>query len=388
MTVDLTAARRAAFEQGRSHVGPPEAVALTAALGRVLARPVRAACSLPPFTASAMDGWVVCGDGPWRVGPPLRIGEPPPPGPLKPGTARPIVTGAPVPPGPASVLRSERGRLQGGLLTATAAPQPGADIRTAGEEVPAGEVVLEAGSALGPAAIALAAACGVDEVLLAPRPVVDLVLTGSEIDAQGVPGGGRVRDVFGPSLPGLLAALGCGAGTVTRIGDDPDALQRAIIASTAELLITTGGTGGGPTDHLRAALQRLGCTLVVHGVAMRPGHPALLARRVDGRSVLALPGNPFAAFVALLTVGVPLIDGLGGRSVRPSERERTGVPFPNPDGRSVRIVAFRREDDGIVPVRGQGPAMLTGLVHARGLALVPPGGAAAGATVETLALPW
>jgi molybdopterin molybdotransferase len=217
--------------------------------------------------------------------------------------------------------------------------------------------------------------------------MVDLVLTGGEVDPEGVPAPGRVRDVYGPQLPGLLVALGCAIGTVRRTADDPERLEDAVAGSRAQLVITTGGTGRGPTDHLRAVLDRLGCALPVAGVGVRPGHPTLLAVRPDGTPVLCLPGNPFAAFAALLAVGGPLIDALCGRTGRPPGQERAGEPFPN-EGASVRLVAVRRTAHGVTPVARQGPAMLTGLVHADGLALVPPGGLRAGAPVGTLAFPW
>lgn len=389
MTAELQTARRAAHALGESLAGTPEVAPLAAALGRVLAAPVRAACPVPPFPASAMDGWVVRGDGPWRLGAPIRVGDPPPTEPLAPGTARPIATGAPVPPGVVAVLRSERGRLDAGLVVPTvASPAPGADVRAAGEECFLGQTVLPAGCTLSPPAIALAAACGTDEVQLAARPAVDLVLTGGEVEHHGVPRPGRVRDVFGPQLPGLLAGTGCTVAGITSVGDDAAGLEGAITAAAAPLLITTGGTGGGPTDRLREVLRRLDCCLLVDGVDMRPGHPTLLARRPDGRAVLGLPGNPFAAFVALIAVGGALIDGLCGRPLAETASERAGEHLPNPGVAGVRIVAVRRGADGIRAVGRQGPAMLTGLLHAHGLAVVPPGGAAPGVDLETLSLPW
>lgn len=389
MSAELQAARRAAHALGESLAGTPEAAPLAAALGRVLAAPVRAACPVPPFPASAMDGWVVHGDGPWRPGPPIAVGDTPPAEPLANGTARPIATGAPVPPGPVAVLRSERGRLEAGLLTATTgAPGPGTDVRAAGEECRLGQIVLRAGATLTPPAVALAAACGTDDVLLAARPSVDLVLTGGEVEHRGVPRPGRVRDVFGPQLPGLLRRMGCVVGSTTSTGDDGGALERVLDAAAGSLVITTGGTGGGPTDQLRAVLGRLDCRLLVDGVGMKPGHPTLLARRPDGRAVLGLPGNPFAAFVALIAVGGPLIDGLCGRPLARAARERTGERLPNPSAAAVRIVAVRRSAEGVRAVDRQGPAMLTGLLHADGLALVPPGDAATGVAVDVLPLPW
>ena len=82
---------------------------------------------------------------------------------------------------------------------------------------------------------------------------------------------------------------------------------------TPDVTITTGGTGCSGTDHFRAAISALGGQLLLDGIAMRPGHPAVLAELPDGRFVVGLPGNPLAAMMALITIGAPLLEALGGR---------------------------------------------------------------------------
>ena len=218
-------------------------------------------------------------------------------------------------------------------------------------------------------------------------PTVQPFVLGSEIVSAGVPAPGRVRDAYTPTLPALLAALGARVERARLLPDDQQDLEAALAYSGAELLITTGSSSRGPTDRLRAALEATGCELVVDGVAMRPGHPVLLARRRDGRPVLGLPGNPFAGLVALLTLGVPLLDGMLGRPVPRPRTASAAEDIPNPR-RGVRIVAARTGDAGVVAVDFQGPAMLRGLAAADVLAVIPEGGVRRSDEVLVLPLPW
>lgn len=388
--MDWHEARHLFAETGRARPTGAERVALADAVGRTAAQPVIAPRPVPGFDSSAMDGWVVCGDGPWVIGAEIRIGDAPDRGPLHPGTARPIATGAPVPPGPVAVLRREHGDVRGGslhTLPGATDPTAGADVRRTGEEVAAGETVLRAGGRLSPAAVALAAVCGIDTLAVRVPPTVEVRVLGGEIVTAGVPAPGRVRDAYGPQLPALLSTLGAAPRAVHPLEDDVDAIAAAVAGSDADVVLTTGGSSLGPTDRLRAALRVAGCGLAVDGVAMRPGHPVLLARRPDGRPVVGLPGNPFAGMVALLTLGIPLLDGMLGRPAARLAVQAAAADLPN--GRpGMRIVACRLTEEGVTPVDFQGPAMLRGLVEADLLAVVPEGGVRRHEQVPVLALPW
>ena len=150
----------------------------------------------------------------------------------------------------------------------------------------------------------------------------------------------------------------------------------------ADVVVTTGSTAKGPVDHLHAVLANAGARLVVDGVAVRPGHPQLLAVLPDGRPLVGLPGNPLAAVSGLLTLFDPVVRTL--RGLAPSEPV-TGalvVDVPaGPDATRLMPVAGGR------PVLFAGPAMLRGLALAAGVAVVPPGGVRAGEPVELLAIP-
>lgn len=367
---------------------PAERVGIADSDGRVLAADVAALVPLPSFDTSAMDGWAVSGPGPWRVQGEVLAGAPPGLH-LVPGGACLIATGAAVPPGATAVVREEEGILVGDRLTAE--HLVGRDIRPVGEEVGAGEVLARAGATLGPALLGLLSAAGWDRVEVRAVPRVALLLFGDELVDHGVPDVGQVRDSLGPQLPGWIRRLG---GRVTRarqVGDTLDAHVAAIDDARrgVDLVVTTGGTASGRTDHPHAAVAMLGGTFLVDAVAVRPGHPMGLAALPPGGGtpwLLTLPGNPHSAIVSLLTLGIPLLDSMLGRPARPLPTVRIATAVPAP-AQETRLVAATLAGGVGHPVRHQGAAMLRGLATADGFAVVPPGGAEPLDEVEWLALP-
>ena len=360
----------------------------------VLAEDVRSRIDLPSFDTAAMDGWAVAGTGPWQLVGEAHAGDARVA--LQSGEAIRISTGAVVPAGSA-VLRSERGIENDGrvaLVAGAEVPKEGTDVRFAGEEVRAGEVVLSAGIALTPPAIGLAAAAGFDELRVVSRPIVNVFILGDELVDHGVPEGGEVRDALSPQLPGWIESMHASISGSVRVEDSLAATLDAIQDSEPDVIVTTGGTAKGPADHVRAAVQELAGTWLVDGVAVRPGHPMKLAVLPDGRFWLALPGNPLAAVSALVTLGEPLLAALSGRISAAVEPERH-VRRPLADGveRSPgahRLIPAQIVDGSVHPVLRRGPAMLSGLASADVFAVVPPGPAALppGVDVAVLPLPW
>jgi molybdopterin molybdotransferase len=290
------------------------------------------------------------------------------------GEACEIVTGAAVPSGATSVVRSEDAVVVGELLQGPA--EDGWHIRRAGEECAAGEQLLPAGVIVNPAVLGLAAAVGLNRLTVIPQPTVAAFITGDELVHRGPSGPGRVRDAIGPMLPGLITRAGATAGPITHLQDSRDALIAALDTATADLILVSGSSAAGPADHLRPALTALKAELIVDGVACRPGHPQALARLADGRLVLGLPGNPFAALVAFLTLGVPTIARMRGLQL--PHLTRTPVPgglacHPT----STRLVPVRLTPQGAVPVGHGGSAMLRGVAAADALAIIDPGPAEA-----------
>ncbi|MFG2329930.1 molybdopterin molybdotransferase MoeA [Streptomyces sp. NPDC048604] len=367
----------------------PEPVPLGAALGRLLGGPLAALTDLPSFDTSAMDGWAVAGPGPWRIDEDGAVlAGHAPAGAVDDGTAVRIATGARIPSGATAVIRSEHARTDaGGRLHADREVVPGQDIRPRGQECRTGDPLLPSGALVTPAVLGLAAAAGYDELFVLPRPTVEVLVLGDELLTSGLPHEGLIRDALGPLLGPWLQALGADVLGTRRIGDDADALYGAVTGSAADLVITTGGTAAGPVDHVHPVLAKAGAELLVDGVKVRPGHPMLLARLADGRHLVGLPGNPLAAVSGLLTLAEPL---LLARSGRPAAEPYRGPVRDEVQGHphDTRLVPVVHHGDHLVPLHYNGPAMLRGIAAADGMAVVPPGGARAGDTLDVLDLPW
>lgn len=390
-------ARQAAFDAGTPIPAGP--VPLVLALGRRLDQDIVALQEMPHYASSAMDGWAVNGTGPWILAEPGA--------PLAPHQASPIATGGLIPPGAKAVLRSESARLDEDddglpvLVTGGTArpgePSTGQHVRKAGEEASKGDILVKAGVVLNPAHLALAALAGYDELVVQGKPLVRLLLTGAEVVGHGVPVPGQVRDTFGPQLPAVVGMLGGIPGGQQRIGDSyaewlgalEDVVPEVPGAPDlpADVVITTGGTGKSGTDHLRRAVAELGGRLIIDGVAMRPGHPAVLAGLPDGRFVLGLPGNPLAAMMALSTVGAPLLAALGHRAPPAVQEVPCGTTLEPEPGRT-RLMPFRLLYGMASPAQHTGPGMMRGLASADGVMVVPPHGVKLGELVPAFALPW
>ncbi|MQY12735.1 Molybdopterin molybdenumtransferase [Streptomyces sp. RB5] len=385
-------ARRAAARAARPAAPRPRPLAQ--AVGEVLAAPLEALADLPPFDTSAMDGYAVTGPGPWRLasGQGLLAGDRAA-RPLADGTAVRIATGARIPPGATAVVRTEHAELRpdGTLLTRDArAVRTGQDIRPRGQECRSGTPLLPAGAEITPAVVGLAAAAGYDELSVIPRPRVEVLVLGQELLHRGLPADGRIRDALGPMLAPWLQAMGADAFVTRRLGDDAELLYEAVGSSTAQLIVTTGGTAAGPVDHVHGVLARLKADLLVDGVRVRPGHPMLLARLPNGAHVTGLPGNPLAAVTGLMTLAGPLLSALRGTPAAedPTAALTEDVTGHPTDTRVIPVVRDRRRPGAARPLHFTGPAMLRGLAAAHALAVVPPGGARAGDAVALLPLPW
>ncbi|MEU9385880.1 molybdopterin molybdotransferase MoeA [Streptomyces sp. NPDC048279] len=379
-----TAARAARSGARRAPVSVP----LAEALGLALAAPLNALTDLPSFDTSAMDGWAVAGPGPWDVRDEGVLAGHAQPEPLIDGEAVRIATGARIPADTTAVLRSEHGRTDTqGRLHPTREVVHGQDIRPRGQECRSGDQLLSVGTLVTPAVLGLAAAAGYDSVTVVPRPRAEVLILGDELITEGLPSEGRIRDALGPMLPSWLRAIGAEVIAVRRLGDDAEALYKAITSSSADLVVTTGGTASGPVDHVHSTLERIGAELLVDGVKVRPGHPMLLARTQQNQHLVGLPGNPLAAVSGLLTLAEPLLRTLAAHPAPepyavPLAEATHGHPY------DTRLIPVVLRGDAAVPLHYNGPAMLRGIAAADALAVVRPGGAQRGEETELLDLPW
>ncbi|MER7014986.1 molybdopterin molybdotransferase MoeA [Saccharopolyspora sp. NPDC000359] len=371
---------------------PPVLRDIPDALGHVLAETLAARTDLPAFDTSAMDGWAVAGPGPWelREGRVLAGSQAEP---LALGSALGIATGAQLPPGATAVLRREHGHVDAsGRILFDRAPNrlaPGRDIRPRGQECREGQRLVPVGTAATPAVLGLAAAAGYDRLAVHRRPAVELLVLGDELLDSGPPRGGRVRDALTPLLSPWLRRHGELIGS-RRLADDFDLLRAAISDSPADVVITTGGTAAGPADFLHRVLADLDARLLVDSVAVRPGHPVLLAALPpEGgrhRWLVGLPGNPLAAVAGTATLVEPLLSSLDGSGRGVPHRVTAAVDLPG-HPRSTRLLPVALRENTATALPFDGPAMLRGLALSDGLAVVPPGGAPAGSTAEFLEAP-
>ena len=363
---------------------PDELIEVKDGVGRTISRDARALCDLPTYATSAMDGYAVAGNGPWTIIGEVKAGLPMK-GELAEGYAVGIATGAVIPIGTRGIIRWEIATVNENILEGEVFENQ--DIRPAAHECKAGDVLAAAGTELNPGSLGLLSAAGLDQLWVTRKPRVALVLFGDEIQLAGVPSDGLVRDALGPQLPGWLEKLGCEVVSTKFISDEISLVIQAINdgCANADIVITTGGTAHGPRDFLHDALLHIDAQILIDTVAVRPGHPMLLARH-NKCALLGLPGNPQSAVVALMSLGAPVIASMLGRS---------GSELPTVITRSELTAPadFTRLVIGDI-VNGQfevgqylGSAMLRGLAHATGFAVVTKELTAAGESIRWLSLP-
>lgn len=379
-------------------IAPPdvELVPVIDADRRVLAEDLAAKFTQPPFASSAMDGYAVFGEDDAPVGASWRVvGESAAgrgyAGKVGAGEAVRIFTGAPVPASCGTVVIQENVTREVDRIVATDATAAGANIRAAGIDFSAGDVLLTAGRVLDPHALTLAAAMGYGDVPVTRRPVVAILATGNELVQPGTAPG---PDQIVSSNPVGLATLVARAGGVPRVlGIAPDNIEaiveRVRAAKGADILVTIGGASVGDHDLVGPALAREGLALAFWKIALRPGKP-LMFGRLGPMRVLGLPGNPVSALITARTFLVPLIEAMLGLPRRARGPEMAVLTRPiDANGPRLHLMRARigKRGDGLLtvtPMGSQDSSLLTLLVEADCLIVrhpdAPP--AAAGDAVE------
>ena len=337
-----------------------EEIAVGDAAGRVVADDIAAVRAVPPLAVAAMDGIAV------------RAAETP-----DAAAFADVDTGAPIPEGFDAVVRRER---------IGSAVEPGADIRPAGQDVPVGEVLARAGRELTPFDVGLIAATGHATVPVRRRPAVAVIPSGDELRSVGEPlDAHHVIDSNCPMLAGLAAADGAVPTIHPRVPDDPRRLEEEVMRAVLQndLVLLVAGSSRGRRDHSRDVLAALG-EVAVDGIAVRPGHPVLLA--VVGQTpVIGVPGYPVSAAFTYELFGHPLLCAL---TDRPAAREAVPVVLDADAGGRVDsacMVAVRIDADLRATPLSRRAAALHTLAEADGYIVVPPGpGLRAGETATAL----
>jgi len=338
-----------------------ETVALAGALGRVLAADLASPVALPPFANSAMDGYAVrsadLGEHPVALPvaadiPAGRTDGPP----LAAGTAHRIMTGAPLPAGADAVVQVEWTDAGTERVTIDRAVAAGQNVRGAGEDVTAGQVVLPAGTLLGPAQVGLAAAVGAGTLPVRRRPRVLVLSTGSELVAPGEPlRHGQIHESNGPMLAAAVTDAGGTAELLRFVPDDVatflGTLDDALAArgdDPVDLVLTSGGVSAGAYEVVKDAfsLPRSAAEpghetdrgVTFTKVAMQPGMPQGLGRHhgpLGDVAVVTLPGNPVSSLVSFEVFVRPALRAAAGhpQPARPRVRARLAETLDSPAGR-------------------------------------------------------
>ena len=382
-------------------------------LGRVLAQSVTAHDSLPPFANSSMDGYAVRAEdvGGAREDRPIRlkvIGDIAAGAGILPeviaGTAARIMTGAPLPPGADAVVPVEdtdepwRGKERPlpEFVAIHRAVGPGDFTRHPGEDIRAGDIVLEKGCVLRPQEIGILAALGVGRINVIRRPRVGVLATGDElVDVASPLTPGKIRNSNGYAQTAQVAALG-GVPVMLGVAGDTEAAVRerldAGVAAGVDLLISSAGVSVGAYDVVKAVLDEVG-DVAFWRVRMRPGKP-LAFGSYRGTPFLGVPGNPVSAMVSFEMFGRPAILKMAGHDKLERPRvEVTILEDIDSDGREsyIRAVVTRDERGYLARTTGgQGSHMMTSLVKANALLVVPEGVKAiqAGTKLKALMIDW
>ena len=372
-----------------------ERIPIEDALDRVLAEDVSARGDVPPFACSAMDGYAVA-PGPARralqiVGE-SRAGAPSDQR-LADGEAIRISTGAAVPSGAAAVIPQENVSRKDSWIETQADLAEGENVRRPGEDMTAGTLVLGAGVRLGGAELGAAVAAGAGSVVVAARPRVSVLCTGDELRAPGEPlGPGEIHNSNAPMLVALATRCGGSVAPAVRLPDDREATEDGLRSALEEsdVLVISGGVSVGPHDHVKPALESLGVGEVFWGVALQPGKPTWFGTR-DEKLVFGLPGNPVSAAVTFSLFAWPALMAMQGAS-RPLSIEwhavlGTKVPRNRRREQAIRVRLEPQPggDPVATPNGPQGSHIMSSLLGADALALIPPGdGVLEAGTVVTL----
>lgn len=299
---------------------PPsiERVSIDEAFGRVLATRVDADDDYPSAARSAMDGFALTASatpGDFVIAGDVRMGSGGPHAPVASAHAMRIPTGGVLPPGTDAVVPIEDVRVEGSTLHVSARVDARANVVPRGADMQRGETILQAGRRIGAPQAGVLATLGIVEVPVYRRPIVAVLSSGDELVAASArPQAGEIRDSNRYAIAASLRAMGAQPRHYPNVGDELHELASALNVALRECdaVAITGGSSVGERDRLPAAIAAVGEPgVVVHGLRIRPGKPALLGA-AGNKPILGLPGNPTSALLVLEAVAAPIVAALVG----------------------------------------------------------------------------
>ena len=365
--------------------GRSESVPLPEADGRVVAEPLDAPAPVPSYDRAAMDGYAVRAEDTFgasdRSPAVLRTVDAEADA-IGPGEATRVHTGSAVPEGADAVVMVEQAETVGEEVEAFDAVAEGENVGAAGEDVADGQRLFEPGHVLRPSDLGLLKSVGLDAAPAYERPTVAVIPTGEEL-VQSDPGPGEVIETNGLTVSRLVERWGGEARYRDVVTDDEDALAAAIEGDLdADAVVTTGGSSVGERDLLPEVVDAVG-EVLVHGVALKPGHPVCLGV-ADETPIVSLPGYPVACIVNAAQFLRPVQKRVGGTSAEPFPTRRAvldrKVPS-EPGTRTFARVSLSEEADeeagddpalpAATPTRASGSGILSSVALADGWVVVP-----------------
>lgn len=411
--IELAEARE--FVLARCLPAQPVVVAIEEALDCVVAESIQSNEQVPPFANTAMDGFAVrasdtigAEDQPvvLRVVGTVRAGMSGIDTPVGAGEAARIMTGAPLPPGADAVVMVERteAAADGSTVAVLAEVPSGNHVRPPGDDIEAGDLVLESGTLLTAAHLGVLATVGMARVSVIPRPRVGVISTGDELVDDGSPlGPGQIRDSNRLTLRSLVRASGFEAIDLGLVRDDESAIEAALLAGVerCDALVTTGGVSMGDFDFIKVVLDRIGEMRWMQ-IAIKPAKPlafGTITRSSDGVAVpvFGLPGNPVSSMVSFelfCRPGLRQMSGINASSLdRPSVMALADEPLQRRvDGKThfARVWCHYDTETATYRVRSsgaQGSHHMASMAAANALAVLPDGATIeAGTAVRVLLL--
>lgn len=378
---------------------PTRTARLDEAHGSLLAAPLVTLQDDPATDIAAVDGYALCGEGPWRVidlVPNVALPS---------HFATPVIRGEPTPPHSDCVIAhhqctSTMNDVGDTIVVARdpltdlpderARPRLGEGIVRQGDRDRAGSQVLDRGTLVTPPLLALAASLGHDRLPITPPPTVGTLILGAHLLEHGLPRYGRPRDALALAIPTFVGRLGARGNPAVRAPESAQFLLDEIADSTADLIITAGSTSPEASNLLREVLRDIDAHWLIDGILVTPGAETLLVRLPDNRLLLGLSGDPVHALAGLLTLAPPVIGTLRGHGDADALPATTAVLVSDtPAGDSPA-------DDVLVPVRIEhsragtsasvlpDPFTLTAWAAADAIAVIPPGAGARGDVVTVI----
>lgn len=359
-------------------IGDVEPVGIDNSYGRVLAQPVVSGIDVPPADNSAMDGYALMWDSWEDAETPVRLSQRIPagsrPSSLEPGTAARIFTGAEIPAGADTVVIQEHcSESDHGVLIRTM-PERCANIRPRGQDVAAGQAVLQAGHRLRPQDTGLLASLGVAQVPVMRRLRVAVLSNGSELVEPGQAlSGGQIYNSNRYLLNALMRGWGFEVLDLGIARDDRERIRELLVSASgqADVIISSGGVSVGEEDHIRDVVTELGA-IDLWKVSIKPGKPFAFGHVCD-TPFIGLPGNPASVLVTALIIARPFLwslQGIGETGITPLQ---VNAAFARPAPSRTEYLRVRSGPGGLELYPSQSSGVLLSSVWGNGLAVQPEG---------------